>query len=116
MYNVINRCISSKHSPNHSKSDDQNVLAHPDRPWETAKPVKLAPDSPKDQDREERRKDEGESTAGNGSNERNEVIEVRNGQSYTSCSQKRSIKGQCTIFIISALSQRTIALTCEYYN
>ena len=58
MYNIIDRCVSSKQSPHYSKSDDQNVLANPDGPRETAEPAKLVPDSPEDQDREERGKDE----------------------------------------------------------
>ena len=48
MYNIIDRCVSSKQSPHYSKSDDQNVLADPDGPRETAEPVKLVPDSPED--------------------------------------------------------------------
>ena len=59
MYNIIDRCVSSKQTPHYSKSDDQNVLADPDGPRETPEPAKLVPDSPEDQDREERGKDEG---------------------------------------------------------
>jgi hypothetical protein len=81
MYNIIDRCVSSKQTPHYSESDDQNVLPDPDRPRETAKPVKLVSNSPEDEDGEERGEDEGQRTAGNGSNERNKVIEVRNCQS-----------------------------------
>ena len=47
--------------------------------------MKFIADSPEDQDREEGREDESKSTAGNGSDQRNEVVKVRHKEGNESC-------------------------------
>lgn len=86
VYNIIDWSVGSKYGPHHAEGHDGNVLANPDWPRETPEPVKLVPDSPEDQDGEERGEDESQGTAGNGADQRNEVVKVRHRQSYTSCS------------------------------
>ena len=76
IHNIVYRCISPEQCTNHSKKSYQYVLHQPHRPRETSEPPYLPSSPPEDEDREDRRKDEGKATTGHCSDQGDEVTEV----------------------------------------